>query len=94
MKILKSKLSKILLIIAIILLIILNPSIKNFKEFVGYNEKQSVVKKTRNFIVFSRYDLYIYTNSHFNNTVELVGLDGYYFHYKYVGFCLNFWEIK
>ena len=78
------KLSRIKLIIgiALIFMIITNPSIKEFKEFIGISpaaEDNNAVRRTHNFILFSIYQ-------------EANDKGEFYYSTSYLGIASNFFE--
>lgn len=86
----------ITLLVAIILLAFTNPSIKQFKDYIGENSKGHYImtfKRTSNYLIYSTYQFSFYTNDldeedmSSERDTHLRNISGYY-----TGFFLNFYK--
>ena len=76
---------KIITAFIIIFLIITNPDMKVFKEYVGVRQTSVNVKRNYNFIIFSMYQ-YTYEES--------TGVEEYTYKKYYLGIAANFFPVK
>lgn len=82
---------KLIIAIVIIFLIITNPSLKAFKDYVGVRQTNLNARRNFNFIIFS-----IYKEEYKNQGSEAYGMSSYtssYTHY-YLGIAENFFHLN